>query len=119
MATDKTSRPTEIIAFGPFRLSAAARLLTRGDENVALGSRALDILIALVESAGEVVSRRQLVDRAWPDLVVEEANLRVHIANLRKALGDRNDGARYITNIRRARLFLRGTGGTHSGGLGR
>jgi predicted ATPase/DNA-binding winged helix-turn-helix (wHTH) protein len=99
MATGETSRPTEIIAFGPFRLSAAGRRLTRGEEKVALGSRALDILIALVENPGQVVSRRQLVDRAWPDLVVEEANLRVHIANLRKALGDRQDGARYIANI--------------------
>ena len=89
----------EVASFGPFRLSAAGRVLYRGDDPVVLGSRALDILVALVARAGEVVSRRELIERVWPDLVVEEANLRVHIANLRKALGDGRDGARYVTNI--------------------
>ncbi|MBR0816629.1 winged helix-turn-helix domain-containing protein [Bradyrhizobium liaoningense] len=55
---------------------------------MALGGRALDLLIALVQRAGEVVNRRELIKRVWPDLVVEEANLRVHISNLRRALGD-------------------------------
>jgi predicted ATPase/DNA-binding winged helix-turn-helix (wHTH) protein len=99
MANAEHLRTNEILSFGPFRLSAMGRILVRNDEPVSLGSRALDILIALVERSGEVVSRRQLVERVWPDLVVEEANLRVHIANLRKALGDGQDGARYITNI--------------------
>jgi predicted ATPase/DNA-binding winged helix-turn-helix (wHTH) protein len=89
----------EVTSFGPFRLSAAGRVLHRGDDPVVLGSRALDILIALVARAGEVVSRRELIEQVWPGLVVEETNLRVHIANLRKALGDGRDGARYITNI--------------------
>ncbi|WP_136623722.1 ATP-binding protein [Bradyrhizobium centrolobii] len=75
------------------------KLLLKGHEPVAIGSRALDILIALVERAGEVVSRRELVGRVWPDVVVEEANLRVHIAGLRRALGDGQDGARYIANV--------------------
>src|SRR4029077_1923400 len=61
--------------------------------------RALDILIALTERAGEVVTHRELISAVWPDVTVEEANLRAQIAALRKALGDGRDGARYISNI--------------------
>jgi predicted ATPase/DNA-binding winged helix-turn-helix (wHTH) protein len=91
-------RAGKIVLFGPFRLIAAERLLLKEDQPVVLGGRALDILIALAERAGEVVSRQELIDRVWPGLTVEKANLRVHIANLRKALGDGRDGARYIAN---------------------
>lgn len=73
--------------------------MKRHDETLPLGGRALDILIALVEQAGEVVSRQQLITRVWPDVTVVEANLRIHIAGLRKMLGDRREGARYIVNI--------------------
>jgi len=59
----------------------------------------MDLLIALVERVGEVVSRRELMRRAWPDLVVEEANLRVHIGSLRKALGEGESGDRYVANV--------------------
>ena len=87
------------IRFGPFQLKPAERLLERDGTAVLVGSRALDLLIALVERAGEVVSRRELIDRVWPDLVVEEANLRVHVASLRKVLGEGAENARYITNL--------------------
>ena len=86
-------------SFGPFCLVAAERLLKKGEASIPLGGRALDILIALVERAGEVVSRRELIARVWPNVTVEEANLRVHIASLRKALGDGREGARYVTNV--------------------
>jgi DNA-binding winged helix-turn-helix (wHTH) protein len=59
----------------------------------------LDILIALVEPAGEVVSQRELISRVWRDVTVEETNLRVHVAGLRKVLGDRREGARYVANV--------------------
>ena len=85
--------------FGAYRLSPAERLLERDGCPLVIGSRALDLLIALVERAGEVVSRRELMDRVWPGLTVEEINLRVYVARLRKALGDRVDGARYIANV--------------------
>ncbi len=65
-----------------------------------MGARSFDILVALVERPGEVVSHRDLMQRAWPDVTVEEVNLRVNVASLRKALGDGADGVRYITNIR-------------------
>ena len=90
---------THVVSFGPFRLFAAERLLKKGDEPVPLGGRALDILIALVERPGEVLTRQKLISRVWPDVTVEEANLRVHVAGLRKALGDGRDGARYVVNV--------------------
>lgn len=88
-----------IASFGPFRLIVAERLLLKEGASVAIGGRALDVLIALVERAGDVVSRRELIERVWPNIAVEEGNLRVHVANLRKALGDGRDGARYVTNV--------------------
>jgi predicted ATPase/DNA-binding winged helix-turn-helix (wHTH) protein len=88
-----------IVSFGPFRLFAAERQLKKGDEPVQLGGRALDALIALVERAGEVVPQGELISRVWPDVTVEEANLRVHIASLRKALEDGRNGARYIMTV--------------------
>src|SRR5260370_40347401 len=87
------------IAFGPFRLSAAERLIERSGEPLQLGGRAMDILIALVERAGDVVSQRELIDCVWPNATVEDSNLRFHVAALRRALGDGQDGARYVINV--------------------
>ncbi|WP_445221480.1 ATP-binding protein [Bradyrhizobium sp. Pa8] len=78
----------EGIEFGSFRLIVSRRLLLKHNKPVTLGSRALDILAVLVERAGEVVSHKELLQRVWSDLVVEEANIRVHIAALRRILGD-------------------------------
>lgn len=89
----------EIVEFGPFRLHVTGRLLQRNGVAVKLGSRSLDLLIALVERSGEVVSARELIARAWGGLVVDEANLRVNISNLRKSLGEGQDGARYVVNL--------------------
>jgi predicted ATPase/DNA-binding winged helix-turn-helix (wHTH) protein len=88
----------QALAFGPFRLIRSQKLLLENDKPVRLGSRALELLIALVERAGEVVSREELVAYVWPSTIVEETSLRVHIAALRKALGDGQGGARFITN---------------------
>jgi predicted ATPase/DNA-binding winged helix-turn-helix (wHTH) protein len=85
--------------FGPFRLIPAKGLLLDGDVACPLGSRALDILIALVEHAGQAVTKQALLSRAWPDTFVHEANLRVHVAALRKVLGDGQGDARYIVNV--------------------
>lgn len=87
------------VSFGPFRLSAGKRLLMKGEEPVAIGGRALDILIALVEHAGEVLTTRELIERVWPNVFVDEASLRVNLGTLRKVLGDGRDGARYIANV--------------------
>jgi DNA-binding winged helix-turn-helix (wHTH) protein len=88
-----------VIAFGPFRLFPAERRLERDGSPVRLGGRALDLLIALVDHAGEVVSNRALLANVWPDVSVEESSLRFHIKNLRKVLGDTQSGSRYVTNI--------------------
>lgn len=93
------ARTKDVISFGPFRLVASERLLTREGAPVELGARALDILVALVCRPNEVVSKKELLARVWPDVTVEENSLRFHIAGLRKALGDGKDGARYITTL--------------------
>ena len=89
----------DIIAFGPFKLRAAERLLEKDGVRIKLGSRALDILIALVERAPGIVSKKELLARAWPGLIVDEGSLRFHIAVLRKVLGERESGCRYVTNV--------------------
>ncbi|MES1265903.1 MAG: winged helix-turn-helix domain-containing protein, partial [Variovorax sp.] len=86
-------------AFGGFRLFKEGRNLLDGDAPVRLGSRAFDLLVALLERAGEVVSRRELEARVWPSSVVEETSLRVHVSALRRAMRDGQDGARYIENV--------------------
>ena len=87
------------IAFGNFRFYPEQRLLLSGNIPVSLGSRAREILVLLAERAGEVVEKRDLMARVWPDVFVEEGTLRVHIAAIRKALGDGRDGLRYIENV--------------------
>ncbi len=87
------------IRFGPFELNVAERSLKKANQALPLGGRAYDILIALLENAGEVVGKAELIARAWPDVTVEEGSLRVHLSALRKALGDGQFGDKYIANI--------------------
>jgi len=86
------------VGFGPFAFYRQQRLVTRDGQPVTLGGRALDVLQVLVEHAGRYVSKQTLIAHVWPDSVVEDINLRVHIAALRRAFGDGRDGARYILN---------------------
>jgi predicted ATPase/DNA-binding winged helix-turn-helix (wHTH) protein len=95
----RNSQPMDVLCFGPFSLFAAERLLKKADERVPLGGRALDILIALAEQAGKVVTNKELIATVWPHATVEKGNLRFQIAALRKALGDGRDGARYVANV--------------------
>jgi predicted ATPase/DNA-binding winged helix-turn-helix (wHTH) protein len=88
-----------IASFGPFTLSPSARSLEREGVSVVLGGRALDILIVLVERAGQVVSHKELIARVWRGLVVDPGNLRVHMTGLRKALGEGRGTPRYIANV--------------------
>lgn len=96
---EECSQNKEIVSFGPFRLFAAERLLEKDGVALNLGSRALDLLIALIERATEVVSKRDLMARVWPNLAVEEGSLRFHIASLRKVLGAGQSGIRYVTTV--------------------
>ena len=89
----------QVLEFGPFELRRSSRVLLDGGSPVRLGSRAFEILLALVERAGQVVSKRELIARAWPGLFVEESNLRVHVAALRKVLRDPHASPRYIRSV--------------------
>ncbi|GGY94383.1 winged helix-turn-helix domain-containing protein [Pseudoduganella plicata] len=84
------------VVFGEFRLVPQARTLYRQDRPVRLSGRAFDLLLALVERAGAVVGKDELIARVWPHTVVEEGNLRVHVGALRKALGDDQP---YVENV--------------------
>ena len=92
-------RPPASLSFGPFRLYPVKRQLERAGVRVVLGSRALSILIVLVERAGELVEKNTLFKRVWGSAHVGDGALRVHLAALRKALGDGKEGARYIVNV--------------------
>jgi DNA-binding winged helix-turn-helix (wHTH) protein len=99
-AVDRASDPVDYeISFGPFRLLPARRLLLEGDAPVSLGSRALDLLIALAARPGEVVGKSELIAKVWPDTFVVEGNLKLNIAALRRALADGQCSNRYISTV--------------------
>src|SRR6266699_2897300 len=89
----------QAISFGPYRLLSAQRLLLEGDTPVRLGSRAFDTLAALVGRAGEVVGKEELIARVWPQTFVEDANLKIQVSALRRALGDGHAGRRFIVTV--------------------
>ncbi len=86
--------------FGPFVLRAAERLLEKAGVPVHLGTRALDILVVLVNRAGQTVSKNDLLELAWPGVTVDEGCLRFHMVALRKALGDDLRGNGFIKTLR-------------------
>src|SRR3984957_18752195 len=88
------------LRFGPFELSIGERALRRDGVVLPLGGRALDLLIYLAERPGEVIAKQELIDHVWPDVTVEEGSIRVHVAAIRKALGDGQFGNRYIANVK-------------------
>ena len=91
--------PSQKARFGTFQLLPKQRLLLDDGKRVPIGSRAFDILMMLIENAGRVVTKEQLMTHAWPHTTVEESNLRVHIAALRRALGEDQTGSRYLSNV--------------------
>ena len=99
-AAARAASPAEpAIAFGPFRLFPTRRLLLEGETPVRLGSRAFDILVVLVERAGELVGKDELMARVWPNTFVDASNLKVQVAGLRRVLGDRRGSHRYLATI--------------------
>lgn len=82
------------VSFGPYTYHRQQRLVSKAGWPVPLGGRALDILAVLLEAPGHFISKATLIERVWPNSVVEDSNLRVHIAALRRAL----DGQRWILN---------------------
>jgi predicted ATPase/DNA-binding winged helix-turn-helix (wHTH) protein len=87
------------LSFGPFELRCDQRALLRDGEVLPLGGRALDLLSYLVLRPGEVIAKRELIDHVWSNVTVEEGSLRVHVAAIRKTLGDGQFGNRYIANV--------------------
>ncbi len=102
-AVASASGRTEI-RFGAFVLVPGERMLLRNGRAVEVGSRAFDLLQLLVSSRGSIVSKDEMLDRVWPTTTVEESNLRVQIASLRKALGEDRDMIRTIPG--RGYLFV-------------
>ena len=97
MTSQPALRPS--LRFGEFEFAPGLRRLERGGVVVELSSRAMDILAILTERPGEVIAKRELLERVWPDVVVVEAALRVHMVALRRALGDGEGGGRFITTV--------------------
>jgi DNA-binding winged helix-turn-helix (wHTH) protein len=96
------NRPMATIhALGPFRLDTQDDLLFRGTEPTALGRRAVALLRALVERPGALVSKDALIEAAWPGQAIEESNLTVQIAALRRVLSDEPGGERWIETLPR------------------
>ena len=92
-------REPSVYEFGPFRLEATERLLLRAGQPVSLTPKAFDLLVHLVERQGRLVTKQELLTAVWPDTFVEEANLTYTVSALRKALGDSQDGERYIQTV--------------------
>jgi DNA-binding winged helix-turn-helix (wHTH) protein/pimeloyl-ACP methyl ester carboxylesterase len=82
--------------FGPFRLDKAGRRLWRGEQEIAVAPKALDLLIHLAEHAGYVLTREQLLEALWPETYVDDHALSVQMAEVRKALDDEARQSRYI-----------------------
>jgi TolB-like protein/DNA-binding winged helix-turn-helix (wHTH) protein len=88
-----------VYEFDGFRLDAGQRVLLRDGELIPLAPKALDLLLALVETQGRVVGKGELLKRVWPDTFVEEGSLTQNISTLRKTLGHNGDGPQYIETV--------------------
>ena len=88
-----------VYAFGPYRLDAGRRTLTRQDRPVALAPKTFDLLLLMVQRPAHAFSKQELMAALWPDTFVEEANLSFQVSTLRKTLGDGN--ARWIETVPR------------------
>lgn len=96
-----SQQTNEIYEFGPFRLDAQERLLRRDGTALPLMPKAFDLLLALVERHGRLVGKEELFQTVWPDMIVEESNLSHNIAIIRKALGDGENGQKFIETVPR------------------
>ncbi len=97
--TDLPARSSSLFAFGPFEIMPERKLLLKNGAPVKVGCRAYAVLLALVERHGEVVSKNELLALGWPEVAVDERNLKVHIAALRTILRDTRAPSRYIATV--------------------
>ena len=91
--------PLVVLQFDAFQLLPKRRQLMRQQGEVRIGARAFDLLVALASRAGEIVSHAELIDAAWPDVVVSGNNLKTQISTLQRILGESPDGGRYIKSV--------------------
>ena len=99
MADGMTLQTKHFYAFGPFRLDSEKRVLVRDGTPVPLAPKAAEALLVLVENAGRLVDKDDLMKRVWPDAFVEEGNLNKNIFFLRKVLGEWDRGREYIETV--------------------
>ena len=85
--------------FDDFRLDVSNRQLLHDGKPVALPAKAFDMLVVLIENGGRLVGKDELFSRVWPDQIVEESNLAVHVSAIRKVLGEKKDSPRYIVTV--------------------
>lgn len=110
--------------FGAYRLEAQSRMLFREGKHVALPPKVAELLVALVQAAGRLLTKEELLQRLWPDTVVEEGSLTSHISMLRKALGEGPKGQDFIETLpKRGYRFVvsvkRLASGAHDSGVDR
>lgn len=98
-ASDLAEGAAEVLAFGNFKVFPDARRLERDGAVVSVGSRAFDLLCLLVRHAGDIVSKSELMAKAWPGLTVDESSLRFQITHLRQALGIGADNENFIKSV--------------------
>ena len=96
------------LAFGPFSLDRSGRVLLRDGLPVEAGQRGVALLKALIAAQGGTVTKAELIEAAWPDVVVEEGNLTVQVATLRRLLGSAPDGGEWIVTVPRVGYRLAG-----------
>src|SRR5919109_152394 len=96
---DRPRRP--LLAFGPFTFDPNSQLLRRGSEELVLPPRVLAVLQLLLQRAGDVVSRQELIDSVWKEAFVTDTSLAEAISVLRQALGDDSQAPTYIQTVHR------------------
>jgi DNA-binding winged helix-turn-helix (wHTH) protein len=90
---------TPFYEFGPFRVDSVKYVLTRDGEVVPLNLKAFEILLALIQNRGQLLEKNELLQRVWPDTVVEENNLARNVSALRKALDEQPNEHHYILTV--------------------
>src|SRR5689334_746532 len=100
LASTPTSHAiNRVYNFGPFSVNQTEHQLLRHGEPVRLAPKAFDVLMVLIQHQGCLVTKAQLLQEVWPDAFVEEANLSVNIASLRKTLGEGDGKCQCIETI--------------------